>query len=238
MDKCIVFAIVLLLFCWCSRCNSVDINISDRLEQMEKKLAAYDILQKEVATLKKSEKKELQKEVRELKKTVTRLENEVLDFKAQLEAINNHSLPSIIGARDIRSVPMVAFSAFVDHNIYHLGVDQPIPYNNIITNIGNGFSQYTHVFTCPVTGLYMFTFTVCTDDFSQFIAKLVVDNQNIVGAVSELSSKYREIQGSNTAVIQVSKGQSVWVSFIGSADNTIRSDDDYRFAAFSGFLIQ
>jgi hypothetical protein len=109
----------------------------------------------------------------------------------------------ILGKRYLEPTTTVAFSAFVDNNPSAIGLEQPVPFNRILTNVGGGYNQHTHAFTCPVTGLYMFTFTISHFYVTEFVAKLVVDNQNIVDAISQPSILYEEIQGTNTAIIQV-----------------------------------
>ncbi|XP_060554763.1 caprin-2-like [Ruditapes philippinarum] len=201
-------------------CNSSDSTCSKRLDELEKKIDSYSTLQEEVITLKEHVKK---LEKRHLKEH-SRIASDVLSLGP--------------GKRYLEPTTTVAFSAFVDNNPSAIGLEQPVPFNRILTNVGGGYNQHTHAFTCPVTGLYMFTFTISHFYVTEFIAKLVVDNQNIVDAISQPSIPLEEIQGMNTAIIQVNKGQSVWVAVYYHSGITIRSDNTYRFATFSGFLIQ
>ncbi|XP_053379682.1 collagen alpha-1(X) chain-like [Mercenaria mercenaria] len=132
----------------------------------------------------------------------------------------------------------VAFTAYIDHDIQHIGIEQVIPYNQVVTNIGGSFNTNTHVFTSPVTGIYLFSYVVSQLGMTEIDIKLVLDGKNTVDAISDPVTAGHDQQAVNVAVLQVNKGQSVYVVNYYHTDVNIRSDELYRFSSFSGVLIQ
>ena len=54
----------------------------------------------------------------------------------------------------------VAFSAYLDHDEDGLGPKETLIFNQILLHEGNGYNNYTGVFTVPITGVYSFTFFI------------------------------------------------------------------------------
>jgi len=137
----------------------------------------------------------------------------------------------------------IAFTAYLDHIADHLGIGQIVVYNQILINDGNGYNKYTGIFTAPVTGTYFFSFTILVTHTATNV-RLVKDGEQLVGAVvyssNELlpTSSYHPVsdQSSNSVVVQLNAGQSVWVEAYAFADTEIDGYPGFRFVSFSGFL--
>ena len=65
---------------------------------------------------------------------------------------------------------------------------------------------------------------------------LVVDNRPIVGALADGISSNHNVLASNTAIIRLSVGQSVWLE-CGRADGEIDSSTSDKFVSFSGVFL-
>ncbi|XP_060605943.1 complement C1q tumor necrosis factor-related protein 3-like [Ruditapes philippinarum] len=167
----------------------------------------------------------------ECKERLDYLEKQVAKLTNVVKNLEHHQ-----DKRDIEQP--VAFTAYIDANAAHIGINQAIPYNRVASNIGGGFNQNTHVFTAPVSGIYLFTFVISEYSEAEMVAKLVVDGQNVVDAITNPVAPGHDQQGVNSAAIQVNKGQAVWVVNYFRNDISIRSDENYRFASFSGVLIK
>jgi len=78
-----------------------------------------------------------------------------------IDAINvaTHLTKTRNGNRRATNSMNVAFSALLDHHI-DVGNGAIIKYNFFLTNEGNWYNHYTGMFTVPVTGVYLFTFTL------------------------------------------------------------------------------
>ena len=97
----------------------------------------------------------------------------------------------------------MAFTAYIDADVAHVGINQAVPYNKVASNIGGGFNVHTHVFTAPVSGIYQFTFVISEISQTEMVAKLVVDGQNVVDAITNPVTPGHDQQGVNAAAIQV-----------------------------------
>ncbi|XP_052215119.1 caprin-2-like isoform X2 [Dreissena polymorpha] len=132
----------------------------------------------------------------------------------------------------------VAFTAYISHNPTHLNDGQIIPFDRTVTNIGDAFNVHSHMFICPVGGLYMFSFVMCQLGTSNAETQLVVDGVHIVDAITNPITGDHDQQGVNMAFVQVKKGQTVFVKNYFYSDISYRSEELHRFASFSGVLLQ
>lgn len=124
---------------------------------------------------------------------------------------NINEIPALsLRLRQISQKGPVAFSAYLDHNLEHVGEGQTIKFNQILINDGNGYNRYTGVFTAPELGVYFFTFTIHNQEH-QTNARLVKDSQNIIGSVVYTKETTENNMSTNSAVINVEAGQAVWV---------------------------
>lgn len=137
--------------------------------------------------------------------------------------------------RQRREPEVVAFTAYLSHRIDHMGVGHRIVYDEVITNEGAGYNVYTGIFTAPLTGLYLFTYSA-NSHYVRSMLELVVDGHNVVDIIIDPVSN-RETMSSNTAIIRVTKGQSVGVQEYYISDGSIFSDNIGRYCTFSGVLL-
>ena len=106
----------------------------------------------------------------------------------------------------------------------------------VITNEGSGFNIHTGVFTCPETGMYLFSFSIGErGNAQQSWASLKVNSENIINAVAETLTETDDDQGSNTVVIRLQDGDSVWVS--GNYDNHHVEGSEFRISSFTGVFL-
>ena len=57
---------------------------------------------------------------------------------------------------------ILGFTAYSDHIIEHLGINQIVVFNKVLFNDGGMYNNGSGIFTCPVDGVYMFFFDVCS----------------------------------------------------------------------------
>ena len=147
----------------------------------------------------------------------------------------------VLPKRDIINIAAegVAFSAYLDHQIQHMGAGHHIICNQVLLNDGNHYNTFTGIFTVPQTGVYLLTFNfgvkTTNDDWTE--VRLVVNNREIVDAAVQMtgSVSHREASG-NTAIIQLTQGESVWLENR-QTDSEISSGAAWRFTTFSGVLL-
>ena len=67
-----------------------------------------------------------------------------------------------VDLRTTSSRKPIAFMATATHDQHKLADTQVIVFDNVITNIGEAFVNYTSTFTAPVDGIYTFHTTILT----------------------------------------------------------------------------
>ncbi|XP_060579760.1 complement C1q tumor necrosis factor-related protein 3-like [Ruditapes philippinarum] len=137
------------------------------------------------------------------------------------------------------STGVVAFTAYLDHALTGLNPGMTIKCNIIITNHGHGYNTFTGIFTAPVSGIYFITYTI-NCGMKKTNIRLMKDGVNIVDAVvhaDPYSGSYRQTMATNSVVIDVTAGQSIWLETIYDHDAELISLEDYRYVTFTGFLL-
>ena len=132
-----------------------------------------------------------------------------------------------------RSVNHVAFSAYLSHRLKNLSIGHVLKLDQISLNEGNGYNKYTGVFTVPVSGVYLLTYSIeaHTTDHALEI-ELVVNNRNM-GTLKTVTYTAT----SKTIITRLSTGQSVWLETAYTANVSIDSNSNNKFTAFSGVLL-
>ena len=162
---------------------------------------------------------------------------------------NNYSLITVIRKetatrrKDVRRLlapvqtTQVAFSAYLDKTVPHLGINHVIPFDKVLLNEGNAFNTHTGMFHCPQSGVYLFTFTIESNSLGVIAAKLIVDGANQVNAATGGSVHGVYTTGGATAIVRVLSGQSVWVATYRISDVTLFNEDVMHYTTFSGVLL-
>ncbi|KAH3835169.1 hypothetical protein DPMN_108516 [Dreissena polymorpha] len=131
----------------------------------------------------------------------------------------------------------IAFSAYLSNPIPRLAEGHVIKCDKTILNDGGAYNVYTGIFNASVDGVYMFSFSI--NSYTETHVKLVVDGANTADVVSDpyQTRITYEIMASNTILVRLSKGQSVWMEEYKNADWMLASYDDVRFVTFAGLLV-
>nr|KAG5689364.1 hypothetical protein BaRGS_019738 [Batillaria attramentaria] len=157
---------------------------------------------------------------------------EVKDLKRQLA-----SSQGTITCPPTTRAQKVAFSVrFKNDDLYngiHLGQRSTLKFDDVVINLGDGYSPLTGIFTAPVAGLYVFSLTSMTT-IGRDPAQLAIVMQGTDLARTWGRGKHDvDDQGTKTVPAYLKKGDQVWVAQ--------RLGDAVRGAwwtAFSGFLVQ
>ena len=59
----------------------------------------------------------------------------------------------------------MAFSAYVDENTEPSGSENAYVFDKVLTNEGQAYDESTGVFTCPFSGIYVFTVVASTFNY-------------------------------------------------------------------------
>ncbi|KAH3798349.1 hypothetical protein DPMN_151948 [Dreissena polymorpha] len=146
--------------------------------------------------------------------------------------------PSSSEKRISRSVAgNVAFSAFLSHSIDHIALGQVIKCDRTVLNDGNAYNTATGMFTVPITGVYLLSMSV--DSYAETHVTLMVNSARVADLICDATPQrtHMELMSSNTIVIQLYQGQSVWME-VTTVDNAqIIGNENWRYTTFSGLLM-
>ena len=179
-----------------------------------------------------------------LKQELNRLREEktaLYHSEKQIEVLTRHRKSGITRNQryllDSMENP-IGFTAYVDHSVQHLGINQSIIFNQVLFNDGGAYNTGSGIFACPVNGVYLFFFEVGSGTQRQIAAKLVVNGVNNVDAIADAEyHEYHEAQGSNMAILRLRQGDHVWVENYRWADQSVEGAKKKRFTTFSGILL-
>ena len=105
-------------------------------------------------------------------------------------------------------------------------------FNSVIVNVGNGYNPSTGVFTSPVAGTYVFYVTAVEYSNNGLYVDIVLNSVSKVRAYSHSSTAFQT--GTNMVVLNLQKGDSVWViHYSGKGFNT----HSVPLTTFTGFQI-
>ena len=100
---------------------------------------------------------------------------------------------------------------------------------HVVTNIGNGYNPTTGKFTASKKGTYVFFVTVNTLGKNYIYLDIVHNGASKVRTMSYNTATY--MTGSNMAVLELNKGDTVWVS---RASGTSYYSESVPITTFSG----
>jgi hypothetical protein len=128
----------------------------------------------------------------------------------------------------------VAFTAEVNNILDNVALHSTIVFDHIIYRVTHSYDASTGVFTCPTSGLYLFSVFIATHKTNtEALVYLVLDGNPYMSVISDRSSDGENDTGGNVVLLPVYKGQRVWVeTFVN--DNQSFS---HSFTTFSGVLI-
>ncbi|KAL3852121.1 hypothetical protein ACJMK2_015804 [Sinanodonta woodiana] len=129
----------------------------------------------------------------------------------------------------------IVFNSFLSKNAANFGLRQPIYFDNITLNIGNGYDARHGVFRAPRNGTYTFSSSVTTNAGSQIAIEIVKNGEQLV----QMRSLNDYMWSMATSVVNVNllKGDDVWVRHSAIGDANVLQIDDGLYTSFSGYLI-
>nr|XP_034328989.1 complement C1q-like protein 4 [Crassostrea gigas] len=206
---CIALEMVLFVFANDSGVNSQNIAILQKLKTLEE----------EMSMLKQTKLKTLEEEVSMLKKRELKTLEEVSILKQSLKSCQsgcNESSKSNTETRERRIVPQgqesqVAFHAHLSNNVQNLGIHQAIHFDKVLLNEGNGYSVHAGEFVAPVSGLYVFAWTILSGDRTCMKYDVVKNSVVLAYYISDAADHDDWAVSSGTAVTRMNSGDRVWI---------------------------
>ncbi|XP_063447236.1 uncharacterized protein LOC134726749 [Mytilus trossulus] len=152
------------------------------------------------------------------------------------DLLSGHQRRTLVSLQQPRA-SRPAFYAYMSSNEYNPGPHHTLIFNQVISNIGNGYSQYTGIFTAPSTGVYVFSYTIMPDSGAYIPVEIIKNAGVMESSFTRSYSVYRH-SVSVTIVIQLNAGDVCYVrTSTGSAPSgNIYSSTSAR-TSFAGWLL-
>lgn len=119
---------------------------------------------------------------------------------------------------------MIAFTASINIDQEHQGNGQDILFDHVITNLGNGYNDHHGTFLAPMTGTYVFYFSLHSPGARAHLA---------VNGAPKANLYIGNDQASQLAIVNLKAGDDVSVQ--NKESNKLYWGSGY--STFSGFLL-
>lgn len=167
----------------------------------------------------------------DLKERLTQLEIGQLLINETLNTVKTDTSEELTTATG----PIVVFSAYIDSTTT---LQENTVFPEILINEQAAYDTTTGEFTCPVSGIYMFSVVIAVRGSGESWIRLKVNGGVIFNAVAEGSgSSSQDLQGGNMAIVKLNKGDRVWVSGSGSLPGNSGGNSNTRTSTFTGVLL-
>lgn len=101
----------------------------------------------------------------------------------------------------------VSFTVVLNQN-HPLAADEKVPYNNVLSNLGNGYDVHSRMFTSPISGLYSVSVSLMGNPDNNIHLKLMKNGSELVRLWTQSG---RHELASHTLNIPLKKNDQLWV---------------------------
>ena len=145
----------------------------------------------------------------------------------------------------VQTTPLVGFTAYLTGTTHLPQQGSIVPFDGVEFNHGNHYSTSTSKFTCPLEGMYFFSFMLYSHEMTASRSRVVTteasimkDGFRLVQACCEnaITGTIRQMCG-NSVVTRCGAGEMLWIQ-TNWPYNKMYGEADWRETVFSGFLIQ
>nr|XP_022302313.1 uncharacterized protein LOC111110210 [Crassostrea virginica] len=230
-------------------------NLLEKYQAQERKIADLEF---EIQTLKSTKDKSenysteimTEQEKSEILKTKRGLPQDISSFRTSNDTNDNsnenqmtHHDSNLHNGKEVRIVPhptegVVAFYAYMSSNENSPGPHHTLIYDHEVTNVGNGYNKHSGIFTAPVEGVYVFSWTIFMSSTGEYMSIVIALNSQPVGASYGHSANNYHAMVSGNVVLYMQKDDVVFTrthtTYV--PHGSIRSDNAMR-SAFSGWCI-
>ena len=128
-------------------------------------------------------------------------------------------------------VPAFGASSTKNENLDN---NEVVKFDKVWTNIGNGYDSSSGVFTAPRGGVYQFSCSAMTLSGKTLRLHLMKNDQRTVSLYPGTSGHN---MGTLNMVLELKKGDRVYIKHLGSGSNSLYSEAGYNYSMFSGYFI-
>jgi hypothetical protein len=135
------------------------------------------------------------------------------------------------------NVNHVGFTAFLTTDVNSLFTYLIVPFDNVIINDGQGFDTSRYMFTCPVSGMYLFSSAIYSLHQNRLEVEIVKEGAMLfrVYAVGTCEYPLTPDQGFNSGIVRCNAGERVWARIYQYSSFAMFPSSKY--SSFSGQLL-
>lgn len=163
-------------------------------------------------------------------KNADRISRAQVALKAEIERHRNTRLSPV-------QASAVAFYAYMSANEPNPSLHHALIFDAVKTNVGDGYNQFSGMFTVPSTGLYVFTWTIYTGNHGQTGFYIYV-NHDIVGATfGETDNNQNDFDSdSGSMVVSLNAHDNVYIRSSMTCSTYVISEANRR-TTFAGWRL-
>ena len=126
------------------------------------------------------------------------------------------------------------FTAAATHGTISYNTHAHVEFPVVLSNIGGGYNARSHEFTCPVSGVYMFSMAIINYHGESNAVNLIVNGHLMVSTNADGVGGNTWDHSTNVVVANCGRGQKVW----GRSVRSIKIyNDGNNYSTFSGMLL-
>ncbi|VDI03110.1 caprin-2 [Mytilus galloprovincialis] len=240
--------------------NVLTVRIQPSIQSLVSTKHEFDTIKDEIAFLREklvTETVKPQEQISSLRLEMDAMKNtlnaEIMSLRMELASKGSCSCQENINSSDVHSnraerllapsestsqpstTVHVAFSAVLTH-IISLGELQEIKYDKVLLNIGSGYDVRHGHFTSPVNGVYLLSSSTFKHHLADDLYVEMVKNGVQLVANEASTAEYNA--GSHTVIIQMNKGDMVWVRHYWTKTSIeVYGTPTTPFTSFAGVLL-
>ncbi|CAG2225257.1 unnamed protein product [Mytilus edulis] len=171
-----------------------------------------------------------------IEQRITAIENSMQIFESRIQDLNDSSYK---GSFESKPIMFYATTKTTTHS-FNLEKKSTVVFRNVIMNIGDHYNNFNGIFVSPKSGIYLFSWTICTSGNNYAFTELVVQNTSISRA-GEFESNGHYDCGSMTALYKMNKDDHAWIRTTdyvsGSKTHYFYTSKDATSNTFLGILV-
>ncbi|XP_060577892.1 complement C1q-like protein 4 [Ruditapes philippinarum] len=232
---------------WClayTRCENcvTESRFAELKEEMRELKNNNEELKEKLLTLEKKLDADVKQEKNEFKVVDTNQENETEIHKTGVSKVGetrNRTMRNLFKSINVKMkgqmVTNVAFYAYLSGNRCY-GNHEIFIFDTVETNVGNGYNSHDGIFDAPVTGVYVFTYTMTPTYYTFIYTELIVDGviKNVI--IADSQEIHNIHPATATAVVHVTAGRAVYVRKVTSSKCNILRNNNSK-TTFAGWLL-
>ncbi|KAL3854176.1 hypothetical protein ACJMK2_013454 [Sinanodonta woodiana] len=167
----------------------------------------------------------------DVEQEIQTLNQKLASLQTQLTTLNT-KLDNVTVSR----TQAVAFTALLTNTITTMGDHQQIVFDNVLTNVGNGYSSRHGYFSAPVSGVYAFYLTVTNVPGVSASLVLMKNGLSLAPVLAHGTDQNGWQTSTIATMVKLNAGDDVWVQNEGHFSN-VEELDGYGYSSFSGHLV-